>query len=330
MQIEVIIKDLLNTNECVIVPQFGGFVSNYKSATVKNSPFATFAPPTKHIVFNEGLKVDDGLLANTLSNEYNLSFDDAKKEIENFVLSSKSILKKEGSFLLKGIGVLRSVNGSSIILDPDYSENLLTDSFGLETFEFAVLKDPEIIRKENKKFKDISLERKKRIAKYARRAVIALPVVLAFIILPGNINKSQFSSFNFFKSDYQAPKEISIKAETPAQEQIKKNSIETQIDKTVDKRLALKYIEPSQELTNTIHTEENNYFIIAGSFTQIDNANKLIQELSTKNIDAKVLEGNGYFRVYIDGFNTKENAETRLSALRQKYENFSSYWIYKK
>ena len=53
------IEALLLENDCVIVPNFGGFVAHYAPATyVKEENL--FLPPTRIIGFNSQLKLNDG------------------------------------------------------------------------------------------------------------------------------------------------------------------------------------------------------------------------------------------------------------------------------
>ena len=55
------ISDLLYTHDCVIVPNFGGFVGNRKSAEL-NKKTGSLSPPSKQILFNRKLTTNDGLL----------------------------------------------------------------------------------------------------------------------------------------------------------------------------------------------------------------------------------------------------------------------------
>ena len=60
------ITDLLYRYDCVIVPEFGGFITNRIGAKLNEST-QTFYPPTKQITFNSHLKHNDGLLANYIA-----------------------------------------------------------------------------------------------------------------------------------------------------------------------------------------------------------------------------------------------------------------------
>ena len=74
MTLATYINDLLYRYDCVIVPDFGGFVTNRIGAKVNNYTH-TFTPPKKQITFNKLLKHNDGLLANYIASAENISFE---------------------------------------------------------------------------------------------------------------------------------------------------------------------------------------------------------------------------------------------------------------
>ena len=66
------IEALLLENDCVIVPNFGGFVAHYAPATyVKEENL--FLPPTRTIGFNPQLKLNDGVLVQSYMSAYDTS-----------------------------------------------------------------------------------------------------------------------------------------------------------------------------------------------------------------------------------------------------------------
>ena len=66
MTIANYLKDLLYRYDCVIVPNFGGFITNNTSAQIHRSTH-TFYPPSKQVGFNVNLSYNDGLLANYIA-----------------------------------------------------------------------------------------------------------------------------------------------------------------------------------------------------------------------------------------------------------------------
>ena len=70
--IEYYISELLFLHDCVIIPNFGGFVSNKQSAKL-NRVNGVLSPPTKQILFNKNLTTNDGLLISHIANQEAIS-----------------------------------------------------------------------------------------------------------------------------------------------------------------------------------------------------------------------------------------------------------------
>ncbi len=127
------ISNLLYIHDCVIVPGFGGFVSNYQPAQVHPVQHS-FNPPSKRILFNSELKSNDGLLANALMSAAAISYQDAMREIDDMTSQWKSDLKEGKSLGLEKIGKLFADKEGNIQFEQDATLNFLNDSFGMTTF----------------------------------------------------------------------------------------------------------------------------------------------------------------------------------------------------
>ena len=92
MQLETYISDLLYRYDCVIVPEFGAFLTQRISAKVHETTHA-FYPPKKVLSFNEQLQANDGLLANYIASSERISFEQANKRIVEIVASWNLQLK---------------------------------------------------------------------------------------------------------------------------------------------------------------------------------------------------------------------------------------------
>ena len=68
MNLSKYIVDLLVKNNCVIVPNFGGFIANYNPAIIDELRHKIY-PPSKRILSNPNLLSNDGLLANYVSTQ---------------------------------------------------------------------------------------------------------------------------------------------------------------------------------------------------------------------------------------------------------------------
>lgn len=105
MKLEAIIGELLQSHECVMVPELGGFVAQYKSAQVHPITHL-ISPPAIQIGFNKHLNSFDGLLSATVSQKLNLSLMEANYEVAQWVKTIQSHLAQGHKALLPGLGVL--------------------------------------------------------------------------------------------------------------------------------------------------------------------------------------------------------------------------------
>lgn len=71
-----------------------------------------------------------------------------------------------------------------------------------------------------------------------------------------------------------------------------------------------------------------NFFVIVGSFSNYDNANRLKADLQGKGFSPIVLKSEtGYYRVCVNSYTDEADARAKVSEIRQKYSNFSDCWL---
>ena len=146
MSLELQISHLLFQHDCVIIPGFGGFVANHRSSFL-NPAHHTFSPPSKKIAFNSSLRISDGLFANQLSKELNVSYREANNLIEQFVKDCFQTLNNGERLTLEKVGELFFDAEKNLQFNPDLSINYLKDSFGLTTIHSPAIKREEDARK---------------------------------------------------------------------------------------------------------------------------------------------------------------------------------------
>ena len=135
------IRDLLFRYECVIVPEFGGFLTKTVSARIEEET-NTLHPPTKRLGFNSQLIDNDGLLANYITSVDQIPYEAALNFIDFEVKEWQKKLTNE-NVVLEGIGHFSLNDDHKLQFEPDTKINYLTDAFGLD-----VLMMPEITRLE--------------------------------------------------------------------------------------------------------------------------------------------------------------------------------------
>jgi cell division septation protein DedD/nucleoid DNA-binding protein len=133
--VEKHIKNLLFEYDCVVIPEFGGFIANYVSAEI-HPVTHTFLPPSKHIAFNEMLKLNDGLLTSQIASSENISREEALQIIRDFINEVKTEIGQKDKYVFNEIGTLYLNHEQKLQFEPDTTINYLSGSFGLPKLEY--------------------------------------------------------------------------------------------------------------------------------------------------------------------------------------------------
>jgi hypothetical protein len=99
------IETLLLENDCVIVPDFGGFIVHNVSAR-KDETEQTFLPPYRALGFNPQLNLNDGLLIQSYMSAYDVNYPQAQLLVEQAVNELKDQLAQDTYVELQGVGRL--------------------------------------------------------------------------------------------------------------------------------------------------------------------------------------------------------------------------------
>ena len=126
------VEDLLYRHQCVIIPEFGAFVSNRKVAEI--SANKSFSPPQKELTFNSRLTYNDGLVAKHISEVEHTSYEEAQDYIKAVVAQWIQQLGAGEEITLANIGKFHKGGDDNLIFTPLSKENYLTDSFGMSSF----------------------------------------------------------------------------------------------------------------------------------------------------------------------------------------------------
>ncbi|MGK0411950.1 MAG: cell division septation protein DedD [Polaribacter sp.] len=278
------ISDLLYRYECVIVPEFGGFVTNKIGAKINESTH-TFSPPSKQITFNSHLNVNDGLLANYIASSENISFEQACNAISLCVHNWQNELPTN-PLKIGSIGVLSLNENDQIIFEPNHEVNYLSASFGLSTFKSSSIKRyKEVV----KPIVPVAKSKDKKVVpafiKYAAAAAIFLTVSLV--------------ANNLYQKDQQ--KEILAN---------QANALEKKIQEAT---FVISNPLPTIEL-NVAKVTAKNFHVVAGAFQFPENARKKVIQLKKQGYNASILGVNkwGLTEVAFNSFTDKNDAINNL------------------
>ena len=135
MQLAEYIEQLLRKHNCVIVPEFGGFIANYKSAVIDEAR-GRIMPPSKRVLFNPNLVDNDGLLGNAVANSRGISYPGAMEYIAENVQSWQNELDEGKRVEIGEIGFLFKQNGQ-VSFEQSREVNLLLNAYGLRGISFV-------------------------------------------------------------------------------------------------------------------------------------------------------------------------------------------------
>lgn len=297
MKLAPYISDLLYRYECVIVPNFGGFVTNEISAKVNHFTH-TFYAPSKQLTFNSHLKNNDGLLANYIASAENISYLKALEIINKEVESWKSSLKNE-EIEVENIGSFTLNKGGNYIFEPTSSTNYLTSSFGLSSYVSPAIK--RITYKEKvAQLETIapilpSEEKKRKTPAFIKYAAAA-----AIIFALGTLGFKEYQKIEYNNLIVEA------------------NQQQQKVEKSIQEATFV-ISNPLPTITLNLTKETFNYHIIAGAFREPENAEKKLQQLVDKGFDAKILGLNKWnlTQVSYESFNSKNDAINRLNVIKK-------------
>ena len=300
MEINHYIKELLLLNDCVIIPEFGGFVANYKPASIENNKFS---PPTKEIAFNNKLISNDGLLVSYISNSEGINYFEAKRKLDNFVEETLLNLERNRNVYFEGVGYLHYDSRENLQFEPQLKQNLLVESYGLQNFSYEKLYQRQMpkpaFKVEYREPIPVIFQRRQ-----LQKLIVAVPLLIAMALIPMKNNKEYLS-----KSDmglWEAITQSAPVAVVIPQEQSSTEFI----------------------VTDTTATTDFKYYIIGGSFKSEENASKYVWQLNEQGYTGKDLGVfKGLHRVAMKGFLTMEEAQRELNLLLQQSPQ-SGIWIH--
>ena len=314
MELLAYIKELLLLNDCVIIPGFGGFVTNYKQAGLQASQLT---PPQKSVSFNKKLNFNDGLFINHVATKEGLNYITARKKVDRMVQELNYRLTDGEEISITGLGSLHYDEQQHLVFSPKVEGNLNLDAFGLNPFSYESLFARQVARKaifqQEHPAADVIFPKRN-----LKKVLVAVPLLLALAVIPlkNNVSNIQQSDLVNIKGMMMAT-EVSLNTENGSRAEtasVPNDAPETESNEAVD---------PSAEVPA-------RYFLIAGSFRNSSNAQLFISQLDDKGFqgtDLGVIKGLHY--ISLGGFVTIDEALSACTNYKSQSPG-SGAWIYKK
>ena len=304
MKIEDSISQLLYRYQCVTVPGFGAFLTEFQSAQLDENT-NTFYPPKKLISFNPYLKNNDGLLANHMAHVEKIGYEVAVNIIHNEITSWKNNIEELGQFSLKNVGQFSLNAERNLVFVPADQLNYLKESFGLTTYISPVVKREifnEVVETIEEKAPISFIPEKRKHYSYLKYAAV-------FLFSAGITGSIGYKLYDNYLTQI-------------AQETL---VVETNVQKKVNQKIqeaTFIISNPLPAVTLTVANEKMNYHVVAGAFRQESNAEKILAVLTNLGYNAKRIAPNkhGLFPVLYGSYATLAEAQKAMDSI-QKVHN---------
>lgn len=283
------ISDLLYRYECVILPGFGAFLTQKKSAYFSEKT-QSFYPPAKHISFNSQLRKNDGLLANYLAETQKTTYAAAVYKIEVYVQKLNLQLEKQEKVSLDDLGSFSLSAEGSLQFEPLKKKNFLPEAFGLSQVPASAV-NREVYKKQVEELEEkapiLFTPERRQSRPYLKYAAIGL---LA-------LGLSGFAGLNIYSNQ--------VNEHNVAQQQAAESQLQQQIQQAtfiIDN--------PLPEITFKVNKQSGNYHVVAGAFRVEENAHHKVSELREEGFKARYIGENrfGLHQVVYGSFQTRPEA----------------------
>lgn len=345
------ITELLFDHECVIVPEFGAFISKECPATIDYVNHV-LTPPTKEVAFNGQLITDDGLLIGYVAEKQGVTMTEAAKRVHEFAMRSLAVIEASGVLRLDGMGVLSRVSEREYIFQLDENMNLFGDAFGLttvkaqpiyrrETYQQIAVEIAAAQKEKNTQMtvhEEEKVEQPHRVNRYNykwfRAAAYSMMIALALVLIGWGANKSDsnFASWNPFF--YSSPNEFIAKHLSGKMESREFINVDKLTYITVEipifKEEDINYLQPL-DVEELKPVDVKSYYIIGASLKNENDAQRCVkrfQKLGFEDAYALPKNDQGNVRVAYELVVGKDAALKRLEIIKKDYNEAA--WLLRK
>jgi hypothetical protein len=346
------IRTLLHRQDYVVIPHFGGFVTqvHFSKLLIEKN---LLTPPGKVISFNKQLRQNDGVLALWLKEELKISAEESLKHITEFSDYCTQVLRNKRRLNLENLGFFYLDLENNMCFEPKNDGNYLLESFGLSAVILSEL--PELTEKKEMEFVDRGIEPVKQEMPAKRKrnlrplAYVALGGSILFFSLAAliTINKTEgpLLSGIFGGNAAHAYKPVAYtelilqKTDAETKAYVPNSEGIAVLDINANKSIAVSMNADANSTNKKVHTKKSHhpnynsskyagkFQIVLGCFSVRGNAEKMVRKLKhNNNVNAGIsgINARGMHVVSCAGFDTKDSA---LTFLQEVKANFPNAWI---
>ena len=332
------IHDLLFLHDCVIVPEFGGFLTHYRPARLDEQRHLVH-PPSKDLSFNKHLVRQDGLLVDQLIRREGLDFRTAKEHIDGEVREWRRQLQRNGRLELPRVGTFFHDAENNLQFEPDRRVNFLRDAYGLRpvsaipvpnsgilTLAPAAMDEAAVVKEGGRRLMSALAA--------ASIAAIALTAATWWVMGTSGNSLTAWSGFDLLRGT-ESSRYVLPNAPPAYEAPVQASFWSAPVDLTgihempiagpdvppvaVDLGQAQGKVEPESTAVVTPAVVSARYHIIGGCFLEKENADRFISELQAKGFAASLIDKKGgLYRVAYGSYPQRTTANEALDAVRKE------------
>ena len=362
IELERHIEILLLSNDCVIVPGLGGFMTHHVEARYDEQD-NMFLPPLRTLGFNPQLNINDSLLAQSYIEAYDISYPEALQRIEDEVNELRHHLQNEGSYELNDIGLLALNDEGNYVFTPCEAGILTPALYGLSSFEIKPLQyqvahpEPVVLPKPEPKEEPEEQSVEQPVAQiidiepetadeeedaddgvvriklsWIRNAVAVAAILLAVFILALPSGKTDMMTRTISNLNNGLLFGMTSKDTNTSKIEIQKkvetvNTLPAKTD-SVAKALTDSVIVASADSAAKVDiTPQKQYCIVLASYVSMRNANDFIERLQKQGFEqAEVFERHNIRRVIYGHYASENDAYNDLRRFHRQSETAEA-WV---
>lgn len=337
------IEILLLDNDCVIVPDFGGFMAHYVHAEYSEEE-GMFYQPQRTIGFNPQLRLNDSLLAQSYVEAYDVSYPEAIRMIASEVEEVRQTLAIEGKYEFHGIGTLRYTSDEKYDFEPCMAGLLTPYLYALTSYSMdrisrksdtitvpisgvyaeTKLAEPELDFADTEASISHDARKISISVNAVRNVLVAAMMLLLFVFssIPLGVGSSDVQQCSVVDAGIVSTLVNQNKATCP---QVTNNNV----------CVAPVAAETAKAKTNTVTKQaepvKKNFFtIVLASKVGKKGAEEFVKKLKAAGyIKAEVLENGSQRKVVFGHYDTESSANAALHKLRNADSQFGEAWIAK-
>ena len=345
-----IFKEILLTQESVTIPGFGTLETSYQPAQLDEKT-GTIYPPAKIVTLNTNKQEDkENMLETYLMQNYPVNQTTARLQIEQLIKEIKEKLEKNESITLDEVGVITKNEKGETVLK-SVPNNLMIDNYGMNPVEVEAAKPQARTSKgkvqatkvrtttttttttvKTSSVRDTApsengSKEKEKKSGALKWLLILLPIAALITLYILYFNPVNHWVANLFSGSKSKPQT------TQTTDQNQNNNVSTPTNNVTELGQTEVVDDPETKILLdagfsttplNIGSQFQKYYLIAGSFTTIKNAQKRQRELP----GSKILTVGDQHRVYVGSSDKADDIIAQYNALKKKQPKLE-VWLLK-